>query len=100
MKNDGTFQTRSLSGSGPLQAVPRYQDVVGSLDPQHLDPNQHRCNDDGMHPIDAHRVHALKPRQPASLLICEAAVGAQVCYGSARFNPAENVPLGQMLVLN
>jgi hypothetical protein len=83
-----------------LKAVPRYQHIVGSLDPQHLDPDQHGCNYDGMHAIQTDCVHALKPRQCASLLICEAGVGAQVCYRSARFNPAENIPLGQMLVLN
>src|SRR5579864_6917296 len=100
IKNDGAFQARSLSRSGRSEAVPGYQDVVGSLNPQHLDPNQHRRNYDGMHAVDTPSVHPLQPRQFVSVIIGEAGIGAQVGHSSAGLHPAENVPPGQMLVLN
>jgi hypothetical protein len=78
----------------------RYQHIIGSLDPQHLDPHQRRSNCDGMHTVDAHCVHPLKPRQCLSLLVCEASVGTQISHGSAGFNPTQNVLFPKVLALN
>lgn len=52
---------RSLSLATYFEIVPRDEDVIGSLNAEHLDPYQRRSHHDGMHAIDTDCIHALQP---------------------------------------
>lgn len=76
--------------------MPRYEQVICPTNPNHLHSSQNGSNRNGMHTIDADRVHTLKPAEWSPIFICEAGVGTQRGYGSAEFNPGEHVSFRQV----
>jgi hypothetical protein len=80
--------------------MPRDEQVIRSLDPDHFHSQQNGTNNDRMHAVDPDDVHSLQPGQRVAVLGHEARISAQVCYGATRFHASENIPPSKVLVFD
>ena len=80
--------------------MPRNEQVIRALHPQHFDTHQDRRDHDGMHAIDADAVNPLQPAERGSVLIHKARISSEIGHGAAGFDTAKDVALCQVLVLN
>jgi hypothetical protein len=79
--------------------MPRNEQIICPANRNHLYSNQNGSDYDGMHTIDADRVHTVKPAEWTPVFVCEARVRAQLGNSSSGFDPAKDVSLGQVLML-
>jgi hypothetical protein len=80
--------------------VPRNEQVISALDSQHLDTDQDRRDQDGMHAIDGDAVNPLQPAERGSMLIHKTRISTEIGHSATGFDAAKNVALCEVLMLD
>ena len=100
MEQNRTLQSWPLVSLRSHKTVACDQQIIRTLDAEHLHAHQDRCDDNSMHTVHADRVDALEPGESVSAFVHKAYVRTQTGNSASRFNAPKDILPGQMLVLD